>query len=175
MPLSSLWRTTRGISYTTAHSIMVSTTSQLHKLIFSHKFSLVFVFSQIWHRCLGHASFPVINKAISLSIQNKNSSICSDCQLAKSHIMPFTNIHVKVSKPIELIYSDVWGPASTLSTSSARYYIRFLDDATKFLCLFPLKLKFEAYQTFLCFQAVIEHHFNRKIKALQTDLEWWIS
>jgi hypothetical protein len=125
--------------------------------------------SQIWHRRLGHASFPIINKATYLSIQNKNSSICSDCQLAKSHAMPFTNMHVKVSKPLELIYSDVWGPTSTLSTSGAQYYINVLDDATKFLWLFPLKLKVEAYQTFLCFKATVEHHFDRKIKALQTD------
>jgi hypothetical protein len=65
--------------------------------------------------------------------------------------MPFIKMHVAVSQPLELIYSDVWGPASTLSTSGARYYISFLDDATKFLWLFPLKLKSDAYQTFLSF------------------------
>jgi hypothetical protein len=109
------------------------------------------VSSQIWHRRLGHVSFPVIHKAISLPIPNKNRPICSDCQLAKSHAMPFIKMHVAVSQPLELIYSDVWGPASTLSTSGARYYISFLDDATKFLWLFPLKLKSDAYQTFLSF------------------------
>jgi len=114
-------------------------------------FSSVRVSSQIWHRRLGHASFPVIHQAISLPSPNKNRPICSDCQLAKSHAMPFIKMHVAVSQPLELIYSDVWGPASTLSTSGARYYISFLDDATKCLWLFPLKLKSDAYQTFLSF------------------------
>jgi histone deacetylase 1/2 len=45
----------------------------------------------------------------------------------------------------------------------------FLDDSTKFLWLFPLKLKSDALQTFQKFQAAIEHQFNTKIKAIQTD------
>ena len=83
--------------------------------------------------------------------------------------MTFKNVHVFVSKPLEFIYSDVWGPAPVLSTSSARYYISFLDNATKFLWLFPLKLKSDAYHTFICFQAVVECQFDPKIKFLQSD------
>jgi histone deacetylase 1/2 len=83
--------------------------------------------------------------------------------------MPFINMHVSVSQPLELIYSDVWGPASTLSTSGARYCINFLDDATKCLWLFPLKLKSDAYQTFLSFQSAVERQFGSKIKAFQSD------
>jgi histone deacetylase 1/2 len=127
------------------------------------------VSAKLWHCCLGHACFPVINKAISISPRNKLASICSDCQLAKSHAMPFKHVHVSVLKPLELIYSDVWGPAPVLSTIGARYYISFLDDATKYLWLFPLKLKSDAYQTFIYFQTVIERQFNTKIKALQSD------
>jgi histone deacetylase 1/2 len=132
-------------------------------------FSSVRVSSQIWHRRLGHVSCPVIHKAISLPIPNKNRPICSDCQLAKSHAMPFIKMHVAVSQPLELIYSDVWGPAFTLSTSGARYYISFLDDVTTYLWLFPLKLKSDAYQTFLSFQTVVERQFDNKIKAFQSD------
>lgn len=131
--------------------------------------SSVRVSANIWHRRLGHASLPVINKAILLPVQNKTTSICSECQLAKSHAMPFKNMHVSVLKPLELIYSDVWGPAPVLSTSGARYYISFLDDATKFLWLFPLKLKSDVYHTFICFQAAVERQFDTKIKALQFD------
>jgi histone deacetylase 1/2 len=133
-------------------------------------FSSIRVSSQIWYRRLGHASFPVINKAISLPIPHKTRSICSDCQLANSHaIIPFINMHVTVSQPLELIYPDVWGPASTSSTSSACYYISFLDDAAKFLWLFPLKLKYDTYQTFLSFQTAVECQFDSKIKDFQSD------
>ena len=83
--------------------------------------------------------------------------------------MPFKNVHVSILKPLELIYLDVWGPTPVLSTSSARYYISFLDDATKFLWFFPLKLKYDACQTFIYFQVAVEHQFDTKIKALQSD------
>jgi len=45
----------------------------------------------------------------------------------------------------------------------------FLDDSTKFLWLFPLKLKSDVLQIFQKFQAAVERQFNTKIKAIQTD------
>jgi histone deacetylase 1/2 len=45
----------------------------------------------------------------------------------------------------------------------------FLDDATTYLWLFPLKLKSDAYQTFIYFQTTVERQFDIKIKALQLD------
>ncbi|KAL6325982.1 hypothetical protein AAG906_038474 [Vitis piasezkii] len=73
--------------------------------------SSVRVSTNIWHRRLSHAFLLILNKVILLPIQNKNTSICSECQLAKSHDMPFKNVHVSVLKPLVLIYSDVWGSA----------------------------------------------------------------
>jgi histone deacetylase 1/2 len=85
--------------------------------------------------------------------------------------MPFKHVHVYVSvlKPLQLIYSDVWGLAPVLSTTGPCYYISFLNDATKYLWLFPFKLKYDAYQTFIYFQNVVERQFDTKIKALQSD------
>ena len=57
-------------------------------------------------------------------------------------------IHIFISKPLELLNLDIWGPTPILSIIGARYYISFLDDSTKFLWLFPLKLKFDALQIF---------------------------
>jgi histone deacetylase 1/2 len=64
--------------------------------------------------------------------------------MAKSHALPFSNSYISISKPLELLYSDVWGPTPILSTTGARYYVSFLDDLTNFLWLFPLKLKYDA-------------------------------
>lgn len=131
-------------------------------------FFSVCVSASLWHHRLSYASLPIINKVVFLFVKNNSFSICSHCQLAKSHSLPFKFIHVSISKPLELIYSDVQGPASLSSTSGAHYYISILYDATKFLWLFPLKLKSDAHQTFILFQTVMECKFNRKIKALQS-------
>lgn len=50
--------------------------------------------SSDWHRRLGHASAPVINKVLSSLpfrvLPNKNAHVCPDCQMAKSHNLHFT-------------------------------------------------------------------------------------
>jgi hypothetical protein len=45
--------------------------------------------------------------------------------------LPFLN-SVSVSKaPLELIFLDVWGPAST-SAGKPNYYVSFIDDFSNF-------------------------------------------
>lgn len=89
--------------------------------------------------------------------------------MAKSHNLPFSPSTASVSKPLELIYSDVWGPSSVVSSYGSRYYVSFLDAFTKFLWVFPLKLKSDVETIFIQFQKYVERHFDLKIKALQTD------
>ena len=72
---------------------------------------------------------------------------------------------------LDLIYSDVWEPTHAISTTGARYYVSFLDDCTKFLWLFPIKLKSDVESIFMQFQAYVERQFNTQIKMKQSDWE----
>ena len=69
-------------------------------------------------------------------------------------------------KHFELVHTDLWGPSAVRSISSARYFLFFIDDHTRFTWFYLLKTKYEAYPTFLKFQAFIENHFNTKIKVV---------
>lgn len=69
---------------------------------------------------------------------------------------------------MELIFSDVWGPAPT-SVGSHSYYVSFVDDFSKFTWIYLLKRKSEVFQCFHDCQHLIERRFDRKILALQTD------
>lgn len=90
--------------------------------------------------------------------------MCLDCQMAKSHALLFkTSLHVS-NKPLVLIFTDVRGLASIISNSGARQYVSFLDDCTKFLWLFPLKLKSNVEKVVLQFQAYIERFLKQKLK-----------
>jgi len=66
-----------------------------------------------WHCHLGHASYNTVNHVIcsnNLSFHsNKRHKICPECEMAKSHNLPFSVSVPHVTKPLELIYSDVWG------------------------------------------------------------------
>ncbi|TXG58227.1 hypothetical protein EZV62_016056 [Acer yangbiense] len=129
--------------------------------------------SIIWHAKLGHPSAVVLQKVLSSMHFNINVNalhFCDACKLGKHHQLPFIKHPVSVSAPLELIYSDIWGPSPTLSTAGFRYYIVFVDAFTRFSWLFPIKLKSDAFSVFIKFQKSVELEFNRKIKALHTDM-----
>lgn len=64
-------------------------------------------------------------------------SACDACQLAKSHQLPYTQSNKVSSPPLELIFSDVWGPA-TISSSRHIYYVSFIvtDDFSKYTWIY---------------------------------------
>jgi histone deacetylase 1/2 len=70
---------------------------------------------------------------------------------------------------LELIHTDIWGPAATVSTSGYKYYISFIDAHSRFTWLYLLKTKGEALNTFLIFKNLVEKQFNVPIKAIQSD------
>jgi len=88
--------------------------------------------------------------------------------MAKSHQLPYTSSHHTSNSPLDLIYSDVWGPAP-LSVGRHSYYVSFIDDYSKYTWVYLLKKKSDVFQVFHDFQYLVERKFNRKIISLQTD------
>jgi hypothetical protein len=103
------------------------------------------------------------------SVSNRNvTHVCDACQQGKSHQLPFPK-SVSVSKtPLELVFSDVWGPAPT-SAGKHNYYVSFIDDFSKFIWIYLLQHKSEVFQKFYDFEAHVERLFDRKVLAMQTD------
>jgi hypothetical protein len=75
-----------------------------------------------------------------------------------------------VSKvPLELVFSDVWGPAPS-SVGKFKYYVSFIDDFSKFTWIYLLKNKSNVIHKFHDFQQRVKCLLNKKILAIQTDL-----
>ncbi|KAL5545398.1 hypothetical protein UlMin_005085 [Ulmus minor] len=128
--------------------------------------------STVWHDRLGHVSSSILQKILStcnVSCSVNKDLICSSCQYAKSHRLPFPISHSRASSPLELVHTDTWGPAPLLSTSGARYFILFVDNHTRFTWLFPLQTKDQALKAFIQYKILAENQFNGKIKAIQSD------
>ncbi|XP_073266434.1 uncharacterized protein [Populus alba] len=73
--------------------------------------------ADVWHRHLGH---PSSRKASRLSLGLTGHKTCA---------------------PLELVFSDVWGPSLMLSTDGYRYFVIFVDAYTKYIWFFPLAAK----------------------------------
>jgi hypothetical protein len=126
-----------------------------------------------WHARLGHPAdrivHHVINKFQLPVTNNKKLPICPACQRGKSHQLPFNMSENKSSVPLELVFSDVWGPSPILSNNGARFYVIFVDHFSKFTWFYPIACKSYVFSIFPKFQAYVERQFNYKIKSIQTD------
>jgi hypothetical protein len=76
--------------------------------------------------------------------------VCDACQCAKSHQLPFSSPNNVSKAPLELVCSDVWGPAPN-SIGRNGYYMSFIDDYSKFTWVFLLNHKFEVFAKFHTF------------------------
>ena len=117
----------------------------------------------LWHNKVGHPCSKVLNFALSdvssFTISNVSDicSQCTSCISAKMHKLPFPK-HVSSSEfPLQLIHSDVWGPAPIVSILEHRFYEIFVDDFIHFTWLFLLKNKYDVFQVFLNFKALVEN------------------
>jgi hypothetical protein len=101
----------------------------------------------LWHHRLMNPSSSIVKSIVrsnNLACAPRPSSlfICDPRQHAKVHQLPFNNsIHVTTS-PLELVHSDVWGPAVS-SVGGFKYYVSFLDDFNWFTWIYLLKRKFD--------------------------------
>ena len=127
----------------------------------------------LWHHRLGHPSSQVVQQILSrhnlsFALDENNSRVCDACQHGKSHQLPYPRSSSRSSRPLELVFSDVWGPAP-VSAGRYSYYVSFIDDYSKFVWIYLLHQKYEVFQYFKDFQNLVERQFNTKIQAMQTD------
>jgi histone deacetylase 1/2 len=100
--------------------------------------------------------------------KESNNNVCNACQQGKSHRLPYPRSTGISAKPLDLIFSDVWGPVPTF-VGRNNYYVSFIDDHSKFTWIYLLRHKSEVFQCFHDFQQLVERQFDRKILAVQTD------
>jgi histone deacetylase 1/2 len=94
--------------------------------------------------------------------------VCDLCQRDKIHQLPYSLSSHVTTAPLELIHTDVWGPAR-VSVGGFRYYVSFLDDFSRFTWIYLLKRKSDVEHAFYSFQAHVERFLNSKILAVQSD------
>jgi histone deacetylase 1/2 len=114
--------------------------------------------SSLWHGHLGHPSSVVVhqvlrNNSIPFSESNKES-VYDACQMAKSHQLPYPKSTSVSTSPLEVVFSDVCGPASE-SFGRFKYYLIFIDDYSKFTWIYLLKKKSDVYQKFRDFFRIL--------------------
>jgi histone deacetylase 1/2 len=112
----------------------------------------------LWHHRLGHPSTNIVKQVLShhnlpfVSESNK-TIVCDACQQGKSHQLPYSRSTSTSAGPLNLVHSDVWGPAPS-SVGHKTYYVSFIDDYSKFTWIYFLRHKSEVFQCFRDFSTI---------------------
>lgn len=91
--------------------------------------------SMLWHSRLGHlhdqgihelektGKIPTLKKGV--------GAVCESCVMAKQHKVTFERTESRSNGILDLIHSDVWGPAPTRSRGGTYYFVTFIDDYSR--------------------------------------------
>lgn len=125
-----------------------------------------------WHQRLGHQSESIFRSLVSkfkldLSLGSKTFH-CNDCYCNKSHKLHFAQSTLISTKPLQIIFFDVW-TSPTYSIDHYKYYVIFVDHFTHYIWLYPLIRKSDVVNIVPRFKALVENHFQTKIITLYSD------
>jgi transposase InsO family protein len=67
------------------------------------------------------------------------------------------------------VHSDVFRPVSVPSLEKSMYYVSFIDDFLRNTWIYFLRTKYEVFDRFKEFKALVENQTEKRIKVLSTD------
>ena len=111
----------------------------------------------------------MINIVPELSSCNNNKAFeCNVCLLAKQKRLPFPH-SVTTSSCFDLVHADIWGPYSTPSLTSSKYFLTLVDDYSRCTWVYLMKQKSYASLLIQSFFNMILNQFKTTIKVLRID------
>ena len=100
----------------------------------------------------------------------KEAIFCEPCANGKHHRSWFPTRGAKrAEEPLGLVHSDVCGKMGEKLLSGSEYFLTFIDDKTRHVWVYILKHKYQVFERFLEWKALVERSTGRKLKALRTD------
>ncbi|GJZ90565.1 zinc finger, CCHC-type containing protein [Tanacetum coccineum] len=127
--------------------------------------------SILWHARPGHVHFKRMqdmSKDGLISAFDMDTEKCKTCMLTKITKKPFQNVKRK-TEVLELIHSDLCDLHATPSLGNKKYFVTFIDDASKFCYVYLLHTKDEALDEFKVCKTEVELQQGSMIKRFKTD------
>ncbi|GKA45907.1 zinc finger, CCHC-type containing protein [Tanacetum coccineum] len=127
--------------------------------------------SILWHARLSHVHFKRMqdmSKDGLIPAFDMDTEKCKTCMLNKITKKPFQKVK-RQTKVLELIYSDLCDLHATPSLGNRKYFVTFIDDASKFCYVYLLQSKDEALDKFKVFKTKVELQQGSQIKRFRTD------
>jgi hypothetical protein len=99
-----------------------------------------------------------LSKVLSAIVVWSQSNLESLTRLLRGHLAP-----------LELIHSDLCEMNGVLTKGGKRYFMTWINDASRFFYVYFLKTKDEALDYFKIYKVEVKNQLERKIKCLRSD------
>ena len=128
---------------------------------------------------MGHISLDATRKllkdkmitGVRLEYLPTKNFFCASCVYAKATLKPAPTVRERDRAEVfgGEVHSDLWGKAPVESKGGKKYYITFINDKTRLMHLYLLKMKDETEKVYKQYKAWVEMQMGVKIKVLHSD------
>ncbi|GJT66171.1 retrovirus-related pol polyprotein from transposon TNT 1-94 [Tanacetum coccineum] len=132
--------------------------------------------STLWHRRLGHANMRLIQSLASKELVRNlpklkfDQHFCDACKIRKqAHASHKAKNIVSMTRCLELLHMDLFGPSAVRSYEGNRYTLVIVDDYSRYTWTRFLKDKTEAFDQFKIFSKKIQNQLGCTIVSIRTD------
>ncbi|KAH9669164.1 Integrase catalytic domain-containing protein [Citrus sinensis] len=129
--------------------------------------------TKLWHVRLGYAG----EKSLQTLMRHKllkgtktyKLNFCEYCVVGKKIRVKFGTANHDTREILEYVHSDVWGPTKTASIGGSHYFVIFVDDFSRCVWVYTMRVKDEVLEIFVKWKKLVETQTGRKIKVLRYD------
>ncbi|GJQ97426.1 retrovirus-related pol polyprotein from transposon TNT 1-94 [Tanacetum coccineum] len=132
--------------------------------------------STLWHKRLGHANMRLIQSLASKDLVRNlpklkfDQHFCDACKIGKqAHASHKAKNVVSMTRCLELLHMDLFGPSAVRSYGGNRYTLVIVDDYSRYTWTRFLKDKTEAFDQFEIFSRKIQNQLGCSIVSIRTD------
>ncbi|GJR47278.1 zinc finger, CCHC-type containing protein [Tanacetum coccineum] len=98
------------------------------------------------------------------------TQICDVCLIRKHSRKPFLKkAKARSTSPLDLVYGDLCGPITPPTPSGKKYIFLIVDDYSRYMWVYFLSTKDQAFDTFKEYKSTIEKELRTTLKMLRTD------
>ncbi|CAH9140422.1 unnamed protein product [Cuscuta epithymum] len=130
----------------------------------------------LWHARYGHLNFQALRRLTTNKMVdgvpeiNHSNMVCDGCTLGKQHRSSFPDrANFRAKQQLELVHGDLCGPITPPTPGGNRYFMLLVDDYSRFMWIYLLKSKDEAFGAFKTFKRLAENEVEKKLKCFRTD------
>jgi hypothetical protein len=126
----------------------------------------------LWHHRIEHMSekgMQILHKRNFLpDLKQIDLDFCEHCVYGKQKRVRFLRVgEEKKNERLDLVHIDVWGPTQVSSLGGSRYYVTFIDDATRKTWVYFIRQKSDVFDTFKKWKALVENETGKSLKCIR--------